>query len=165
VGVTKVEFWLDGQLKATDTSSPYAIAWDSTTVADGSHSWTALAFDAAGNAATASVSFTVSNAPAPDPGPQPITETFTGKLGGKNQPSNRSHGVTVNSDGPMTVVLSWNGKAGLQYTVYNANGQAIQGGAVSGQAVTVGGLPAGSYTVVVSLVSGQANYSLKVTHY
>ncbi|MBE0609218.1 MAG: S8 family serine peptidase [Dehalococcoidia bacterium] len=165
VGVTKVEFWLDGQLKATDTSSPYAFALDSTTVADGAHSWTALAFDAAGNVASASVSFTVSNAPAPDPNPQPISETFTGKLGGRNQPSNRSHGVTVRSDGPMTVVLSWKGKAQLPYTVYNASGQAIQGGAVSGQASTVANLPAGSYTVVVSLVNGQASYTLMVTHY
>ncbi|MBE0611809.1 MAG: S8 family serine peptidase [Dehalococcoidia bacterium] len=165
VGVTKVEFWLEGQLKATDTSSPYAFAWDSTTVADGAYSWTARAFDAAGNAASASVSFTVSNAPAPDPDPQPITDTFTGKLGGRNQPSNRSHGVTVRSDGPMTLVLSWKGKAQLLYTVYNASGQAIQGGAVNGQASTVANLPAGSYTVVVSLVSGQANYTLGVTHY
>jgi hypothetical protein len=165
VGVTKVEFWLDGQLRASDTSSPYALAWDSATAADGAHTWTALAFDAAGNVASASASFTVSNAPAPNPDPQPITETFSGKLGGRNQPSNRSHGVTAVSDGPMTVVLSWKGKARLQYTVYNASGQAIQGGAVSGQASTVANLPAGSYTVVVSLVSGQANYSLGVTHY
>ena len=192
VGVTKVEFWLDGQLKATDTSSPYAIAWDSATVADGSHSWTARAFDAAGNIGGASLAFAVANTvsapeptpsatpsptpspepsptpsptPTPEPAPQPVTETFTGKLGGKNQPSNRSHGVTVNSDGPMTAVLSWKGKAQLQYTVYNASGQAIQGGAVSGQASTVANLPAGSYTVVVSLVSGQANYTLAVTHY
>jgi len=91
VGVTKVEFWLDGQMKASATSSPYAFARDS---ADGggrcAHTWTALAFDAPGNAASASVTFTVSNAPPPNPDPQPITETFSGKLGGRNQPSNRA---------------------------------------------------------------------------
>lgn len=198
--VTGVEFWLDGQLQATITSTPYAIAWDSTTVSDGWHSWTARAFDAAGNTTDASVMVAAANAgstpdptpspepspsptpwpsptpspeptpsptpsPTPEPAPQPVTETFTGRLGGKNQPANRNHSISTRVDGPMTVVLSWGGKARLQYTIYNASGQAIQGGAVSGQTVTVSALPAGSYTVVVSLVSGQANYTLGVTHY
>ncbi|MEO8161544.1 MAG: Ig-like domain-containing protein, partial [Arenimonas sp.] len=63
VGVSKVEFNVDGVLKGSDTSSPYSIALDSTTLTSASHSLTAKAFDAAGNASTsAAVSFTVSNA-------------------------------------------------------------------------------------------------------
>ncbi|MEP7154423.1 MAG: Ig-like domain-containing protein [Betaproteobacteria bacterium] len=63
VGVTKVEFYVDGVLKGTDTTSPYAFAFDSTTVANGSHSLTAKAYDAANNIGTSSaVSFSVSNA-------------------------------------------------------------------------------------------------------
>jgi hypothetical protein len=62
VGVTKVEFYVDGTLKATDTSSPYSASLDSTTLADGSHSLVAKAYDAAGNVGTSStVSFSVSN--------------------------------------------------------------------------------------------------------
>jgi hypothetical protein len=62
VGVTKVEFYLDGALTGTDTTSPYTLAFDSTTVANGSHSLVAKAYDAAGNVGTSSaVSFTVSN--------------------------------------------------------------------------------------------------------
>ncbi|MCP1372445.1 Ig-like domain-containing protein [Dyella lutea] len=62
VGVTKVEFYVDGALKATDTSSPYSASLDSTTLADGSHSLVAKAYDAAGNVGTSStVSFSVSN--------------------------------------------------------------------------------------------------------
>jgi hypothetical protein len=62
VGVTKVEFYVDGALKATDTSSPYSASLDSTTLADGSHSLVAKAYDAAGNVGTGStVSFSVSN--------------------------------------------------------------------------------------------------------
>ena len=38
VGVTKVEFWLDGALQSTDTTSPYSWSWNTTTVANGSHS-------------------------------------------------------------------------------------------------------------------------------
>jgi hypothetical protein len=62
VGVSKVEFYVDGALKATDSTSPYNASLDSTTLADGSHSLVAKAYDAAGNVGTSSsVSFSVSN--------------------------------------------------------------------------------------------------------
>lgn len=52
VGVAKVEFYVDGALKGTDTTSPYSYAWDTTGVAAGSHSLTVRAYDAAGNTST-----------------------------------------------------------------------------------------------------------------
>ncbi len=62
VGVTQVEFYLDGVLKSTDTSAPYEWAWNTTTSTNGSHSLTSKAYDAANNSATsAAVSVTVSN--------------------------------------------------------------------------------------------------------
>ncbi len=65
VGVSTVEFYVDGVLKGSDASSPYSMTLDSTTLIDGSHSLIAQAYDAAGNqAASTPVSFTISNAPA-----------------------------------------------------------------------------------------------------
>ncbi|MBP6748055.1 MAG: proprotein convertase P-domain-containing protein [Xanthomonadaceae bacterium] len=62
VGVTNVEFYIDNVLRGSDASSPYAISFDSSTIANGAHTLTAKAFDATGNSATSSgVSFTVSN--------------------------------------------------------------------------------------------------------
>lgn len=62
VGVSKVEFYADGALVATDTTSPYSISWNSTGVANGSHTLTSKAYDAAGNVGTsAGVSVNVSN--------------------------------------------------------------------------------------------------------
>ncbi len=62
VGVTKVEFYVDGVLKGTDTTSPYSMTLDSTTLSNASHSLTAKAYDAAGNVATSTaVAFTVNN--------------------------------------------------------------------------------------------------------
>ncbi|HUP59461.1 MAG TPA: S8 family serine peptidase [Thermoanaerobaculia bacterium] len=62
VGVTKVEFYLDGVLQASDTSSPYEWSWDTTTATNASHSLSSKAYDAAGNVgSSASVSVTVSN--------------------------------------------------------------------------------------------------------
>jgi hypothetical protein len=62
VGVTRVEFWLDGVLKSTDTSSPYAWSWDTTTATSGAHSLVSKAYDAANNTGTsATVNVTASN--------------------------------------------------------------------------------------------------------
>jgi hypothetical protein len=62
VGVSKVEFYVDGALRATATTSPYSWSWDTTAFANGAHSLVAKAYDAAGNIGTSStVSVTVSN--------------------------------------------------------------------------------------------------------
>ncbi len=49
VGVTRVEFYDGASLVVTDTSSPYSYAWGITSAANGTHNWTAKAYDAAGN--------------------------------------------------------------------------------------------------------------------
>lgn len=62
VGVNKVEFLVDGVVKGTSFSSPYSFAWDSRTVANGSHTVAAKAHDSAGNnATTAARTVTVAN--------------------------------------------------------------------------------------------------------
>src|SRR5207247_3112490 len=65
VGVVGVQFKLDGaNLGAEVTAAPYTLAWITSTAANGAHSVTAVARDAAGNTAPASaVSVTVDNAP------------------------------------------------------------------------------------------------------
>jgi predicted 3-demethylubiquinone-9 3-methyltransferase (glyoxalase superfamily) len=64
VGVLNVQFKLDGvNLGTADTTSPYSISWNTATTANGSHTLTAVARDAAGNVTTsAGVTITVSNA-------------------------------------------------------------------------------------------------------
>ena len=53
VGVVSVQFLRDGAvLGAPDAAAPYGVSWDSTTVANGSHTLAARAVDAAGNATT-----------------------------------------------------------------------------------------------------------------
>jgi plastocyanin len=63
VGVSGVQFTLDGSnLGNPVPTAPYAITWDSTKVANGTHTLGARAFDAAGNTGTAAaVSISVSN--------------------------------------------------------------------------------------------------------
>ena len=59
VGVSKVEFYVDGVLKGTDTTSPYRYSW--VTGTNGSYTIYAKAYDAAENVKqSASVSVKVS---------------------------------------------------------------------------------------------------------
>ncbi|MEO8403979.1 MAG: Ig-like domain-containing protein, partial [Chitinophagaceae bacterium] len=52
-GVSGVQFLLDGvNLGAEDVAAPYSVSWNSTTIADGNHTLTARARDAAGNITT-----------------------------------------------------------------------------------------------------------------
>lgn len=68
VGVTGVQFKLDGvNLGSEDIASPYSVSWNTTTIANGSHTLTATARDAAGNTMTSSaVAVTVDNVPSAD---------------------------------------------------------------------------------------------------
>jgi chitinase len=74
VGVAGVRFTVDGTtVGSEDTSSPYSVSWNTTQVADGSHTISAIARDAAGNQTTASRTVTVSNAPPPPPSTTNLT--------------------------------------------------------------------------------------------
>ncbi|WP_424682014.1 CehA/McbA family metallohydrolase [Frateuria sp. YIM B11624] len=62
IGVSRVEFYVDGALKATDSSAPYQASLDSITLTDGSHTLVAKAYDAAGNVGSSNgVGFSVAN--------------------------------------------------------------------------------------------------------
>src|SRR5205807_9961527 len=61
--IVGVRFKLDGAFLGTqDTTAPYSVSWNTTTVANGSHTLTAVARDAGGNITTSSVvTVTVAN--------------------------------------------------------------------------------------------------------
>jgi Bacterial Ig domain/HYR domain len=64
VAVANVQFKVDGtNIGSAITSSPYTTTWNSTGVADGSHTLWAVAEDTSGNYATSSISVTVNNTP------------------------------------------------------------------------------------------------------
>jgi len=63
VGVTRVEFYIDGGLSGTDTTSPYSFSWNTTGLVDGSsHTIQSKAYDAANNVGSSTtISVTVNN--------------------------------------------------------------------------------------------------------
>jgi len=76
VAVSKVEFYVDGVLKATDTTGPsYTYSLDPSTLSVGSHTLTAKAYDAANNNSSGSITFTV-----PDTTPPTISAISAGSI-------------------------------------------------------------------------------------
>ena len=109
-GVAGVQFRLDGaNLGAEDTSSPYSVSWDTTAVANGLHTLTAVARDSASQTTTsASITVTVNNVASN----QPPTVSVT-------QPANNA---TVS--GTATVSANANddtGVAGVQFRLDGTN--------------------------------------------
>src|SRR5881296_3852590 len=108
VGVAGVQFRLDGAaLGSEDTTSPYSVSWNTTTVSNGSHSLTAVARDAAGNQTTsAAITVTVNNTDTTAP-----TVSITAPTGG----SNVSGTTTVSATASDNV-----GVAGVQFRLDGA---------------------------------------------
>ena len=90
--VTKVEFFVDGILKATNSAEPYSTIWNSTTITPGPHSVTAKATDDAGNVTTsAAVPITVRNSSAP-------ATSITAPLGGSTVSGTRTVSANASDD-------------------------------------------------------------------
>ena len=58
VGVTRVDFLVNGALQCSDTTAPYSCVWRVPGAANKTHQLQARAFDAAGNSATATIQVT-----------------------------------------------------------------------------------------------------------
>jgi hypothetical protein len=104
-----VQFKLDGaNLGAEVTTAPYAVSWNTTLTANGSHALTAVARDAAGNTATSSsVTVTVNNVDSTAP-----TVSLTAPANG----ATLSGTVTVSANAADNI-----GVAGVQFKLDGAN--------------------------------------------
>ncbi|HYD43171.1 MAG TPA: Ig-like domain-containing protein [Anaeromyxobacter sp.] len=80
VGVTRVEFRDGTTLLATDTSAPYGTTVSLTSASNGTRSYTARAYDAAGNSATSTAVAVTVNISGGDPGTTPVYTAAGGKF-------------------------------------------------------------------------------------
>lgn len=152
VGVAKVELRVNGSLVATDTASPYAFSWDSTKLANGMATLTAIAYDAAGNSATSiPVAVSVANPVVADTTPPSVTIT---------SPSN---GAKLKARGSVTITSSASdnsGLAGLKQALY-INGRLLtttSGGSISYN-WSVNKVSAGSHSIKVVATDAAGNSS------
>ncbi len=110
VGVAGVQFKIDGvNLGAEDTASPFSATWNTTTVANGSHTITAVARDAANNTTTSTgVGVTVNN---PDITPPTVSVTAP-----TNGATVTGASVTVSANASDNI-----GVAGVQFKLDGVN--------------------------------------------
>jgi hypothetical protein len=75
VGVVNIQFYVDNQLMSSTATSPFSFSWSTTGVANGNHTLTVKAYDAANNVGTASVTVNVNNAVVVDTIPPTVSIT------------------------------------------------------------------------------------------
>lgn len=145
VGVTSVQFLLDGtNLGAPKTAAPYTVGWNTVAAANGGHTLSATAKDAAGNAKTsASINVTVSNT-ASDTTP-PTVPT----------------GLAATPASSTQISLRWNASAdNVAVTGYRIFRDGTQAGASATTAFTDGGLTPGTvYSYTAAAFDGAGNVS------
>jgi putative cell wall-binding protein/chitodextrinase len=139
VGVSRVEFRVDGTLVLSDTAAPYAATWNAAAAAPGSHTITATVYDAAGNTSVATVSVTRPDTTAP------------------GAPT----GVSAVALSTTSIGVSWTASSDAsginEYRVYS--GGALRA-TVTGTSATVTGLvPSTSYSFSVVAVDNAGNVS------
>lgn len=135
IGVTKVEFYVNGVLKTTDTNSPYSYTWNTATVANGSVSLMVKAYDAVGNVGTDTTAVTVSNA-----------DTQAPSVPG---------GITATANSPTQVTVKWNA---------STDNNAVTGYWVSRGGVTLAQITSGTQYVDSTALPG-TTYSYRVAAY
>lgn len=187
--VTRVDLLVDGKVVASDTTSPYAISWNTATVANGSRTLQAKAYDAAGNVGTsASRSVTVSNdktAPTVSISNPAAGSTLSGTVSVNMSASDNKavtrvdllvDGKVVGSDTTSPYAISWNtttvanGSHTLQAKAYDAAGNVGSSSSVSVKvagAAATGDTTAPSVSIISptngSTVSGVVRISLSAS--
>jgi len=140
VAIANVQFKVDGaNVGSAVSSSPYTTTWSSKSVADGSHSITAVAEDTSGNYATSSIGVIVDNTP-------PVISAIA-----SSSVASSTQTVTWTTNEPATSIVSY----GLTTGYGTASSSAAL---VTSHSITLIGLTAStSYNFVVSSADGQDN--------
>jgi hypothetical protein len=113
VGVTRVELTVNGTVLASDSTSPYAFSWDSSSLAGTSATLVARAYDAAGNVGTSkAVAVTVAGVSTTDSTPPTVSIA---------QPA--SAGTTVS--GTVTVSVNASDNVGVARVEFLVNGSVV----------------------------------------
>jgi poly(hydroxyalkanoate) depolymerase family esterase len=123
VGVTQVQFLVDGTPVGTDTTTPYEATWNSAAASSGTHTLVARAFDAAGNSTASSA----------------ITVTVTGGVSDTVAPTVAltapSAGATLSGSVNLTATASDN--VGVSRVDFLVDGTAVGQGTPSGGTYTL----------------------------
>ncbi len=149
VGITQLELYVDGLDSAKTTAATGTFAVNTTTYADGVHTIQVLAYDAAGNVGTATVSVTVKNSAVADTTP-PVA-TITSPLTGSKIPATTA---------PLKISVSSTDNVGVVRTDLYIDG-ALFGSSTANPAAfawTTSSVATGSHTLQAYAFDAAGNY-------
>ncbi|HBG07876.1 MAG: hypothetical protein A2075_18895 [Geobacteraceae bacterium GWC2_58_44] len=177
VAVTKVEFYLNGAVAATSTSTPYDFYPNSATMANGAYTVTAKAYDAAGNAGQSNdLTFNVSNdssAPTVNSFSMPATTNSTSvavsSFGCSDDVAVTGYLITESAGTPAASAAGWSATAPISFTFAGTGSRTAYAWAkdAAGHVSAGRAVPVLIDTVLpvissMSLASGSSNVTLKV---
>ncbi|WP_371806541.1 Ig-like domain-containing protein [Candidatus Lokiarchaeum ossiferum] len=166
IGVSYVQYSIDGGSWISDSSAPYTWVWDSTTVVNGNHIISVRAYDAAGNYGEDSISVTVDNEVSGDV--VYVEETLTGSIAKFEV----DYFAITAQPGMMEAILSWSNNYNLDVYICNSadytDSIAIGNAGTNPESCSVNIPSAGTYYIAVRMVSRNAKttaYSLNIGYY
>jgi hypothetical protein len=132
VAVASVQFVLDGTNYGSPiTTSPYSFSWNSATVANGTHTWAAIATDTSGNTATSATdSFSVNNSALPGEVASYSLDEGSGATVNDSS-GNNNQGAVANATwaaGHFGNALKFNGATNSMVTINNSSSLALTSG-------------------------------------
>jgi len=156
VGVVATEFYADNQLvSSSGGGSPFSFSWDTTSVANGSHTLMVKAYDGSSNAGAASVVVNVNNVSNVNPPPAdttPPSVTISSPANGSVYTSNtRNVKITVNASDNVAV---------SQVTIYIDGIQVYTGSSASSSYTwNLRKAKAGYHSITARAWDGAGNFS------
>ena len=149
IGVTKVEFLVNGTVVNTDTSAPYSYGWSTASAATGNHTVTAKAYDAAGNVATSTAATVTVNAVTPPADTTAPSVSLTSPAGNSS--------ATIGSN--VTIAANASDNVGVTKVEFLVNGSAVNTdtGSPYSYSWSTTGRSAGSYAITAKAYDAANN--------
>ncbi len=162
--VNRVEFYVDGTLLGTDSTSPYSMNWDSTYVLNDSHTLQAKAYDVVGNVAFSSeITVTTDNAIVVGT----VTDTFTGNAG----TTDAEIFIDVTAAGNIDLLLEWPAgwwffSSDLDMELYNPAGIKVASAVTADnpESISYYATTPGQYKIRVYAYHGGDDFTLTATY-
>lgn len=174
IGVSKVEFYDNGVLLNATNVSPYSYTWNTALVADGNHTLTAKAYDAAGNAGqSAGVVVAVKNSVTQPPATGTYTAVFGNATGSNHLNTVEDTYININTEQNATETFlnayTWPARVPANTILMKWNISALPAGAQIQSATLnlyqVGWNGDSSYVMPVSKIINKSPVISKTTGY
>jgi len=151
--ISMIEFYIDGELKATDVVSPFTFNWDTTEYSEGTHSIKVKMYDTAAQTAVQEITVNINNSTSPGEIKLSTTKIYFAASANSN-PTGSQKFVVENTGG---VTLQWSAYPQEDWIQVSPSSGA--GSSVVTVSIVPSGLSVGTYTGTISIEDPDATNS------